>query len=61
MTCPRSLEEVVAERIKTLDRIQATLERISYLINLVPEYSNLERQWLGVNSDSPADPHRKDD
>lgn len=59
MTRPRSLEEVVAERIKTLDNIQATLERISYLINLVPEYSNLERQWSGVSYNSPSDPARR--
>lgn len=50
MTPPRRFEEVMAERIKLLDDIRATIERIRWLIDIMAEQINLEQQWAKANS-----------
>jgi hypothetical protein len=45
MTSYRSFEEVMAERMKTLDGMRATIERIRYLIDIITEQIKLEQQW----------------
>lgn len=56
MTHPRSFEEVMAERLKTLEDIQATIKRINDLIEIISEQIRLEQQWQNASPDSP--PHR---
>lgn len=45
MTSSRSFEEVMAERIKTLDVIQAACDRIRYLIDVISIQTRSEEQW----------------
>nr|WP_290227803.1 hypothetical protein [Trichocoleus desertorum] len=47
----RTFEEVMAERIKTLDDIRATLERINYLVDIISKQIKLEQRWTSSASD----------
>lgn len=51
MTHPKSFEELMAERSKTLDMIRATNDRISDLIDLITAQIQLEQQGSNTNAD----------
>ncbi|MBD2124205.1 hypothetical protein H6F68_25340, partial [Trichocoleus sp. FACHB-262] len=52
MTHARRFDELIAERTETLDTIRAIIERMRYLISLIPAQIQLEQQDSNTSSDS---------
>ena len=52
MTQPRSVEELIAERTETVNSIQATIECLRYLVNLIVVLIKLDQQYSNTHSDS---------
>ena len=52
MTQPRSVEELVADRTKTVNSIQAAIECIRYLVNLIVILIKLDQPYSNPHSDS---------
>ncbi|MBW4489852.1 MAG: hypothetical protein KME12_18880 [Trichocoleus desertorum ATA4-8-CV12] len=51
----RTFEEVMAERVRTLDDIRATIEHIHCLVDIIAEQIKLEHQWTSSGSSSDAE------